>query len=342
MSITNIKKVSQMFLVGIPNKKYILNVLLLIKNYSIGGVIINKNCYDNAEELKDLVTKIYNANKRNKTPLFIAIKEEGGSYSNLPEEFIKIPNPSKMGKKDDELIKKYSYATCDNLSTLGINMNLSIVLDLKNKDKSYTSNYRRICEIYDDLLPGYKKYKVLPVIKHFPGHSDLNCHSRFFFPILKNYPTKDLTPFEHAINKKCDAIMLGHIIIKGKSKLKPITFSKEFIENEIRNNYKYKGLIITNELDISPIRKRYGRQKAIINAVKAGNDLICIRYHNNLIEKTINKLDKQINKGKLNIEDNYNRIVSIKEKYELSNSIDLNNVNIEKYNRQIEKLNNIK
>lgn len=345
MTITNVKKISQMFLIGIPNKESIPNVLMLIKNYSIGGVLLYKRAYDSLEELQDLITKLYNANKRNKTPLWIAIDQEGGRVNRLPQEFKNLPIASKMGKKDDELIKKASYTVCENLKNLGINLNLAPVLDLKYMnnsngigDRSYSTNPRRICEVYDALMPGYKKYKIMPVIKHFPGQGNLKNNSHKLFPVLKNYPTKDLTPFEHAIKSKCDAIMIGHVIIKGKTGIKPATLSYKFINEEIRNYYNYKGLLMTDEMRMLPIRLFYGEIKSIVTAVKAGNDIICLKYKKNVTEKTIKKLAKLLDKNKINIDDSYERIIKAKEKYNLNDETHFEDINIDKYNRQIEKI----
>lgn len=348
MTIKAIKKASELLLVGITNKEDIPKILLLIKNYSIGGVLLYKNAYDSLEELESLIDKLYKANKRNTTPLWIAIDEEGGRVNRLPKEFENLPTAYRLGKSTPDNISKASYTLCENLHNLGINMNLAPVLDLKLCDNSngigdrcYHSNYRKVCEIYDSLVPGYKKYKVMPVVKHFPGQGRLKNNSHKFFPVIKDYPNKDLTPFEHAIKTGCDALLLGHVIVKGETGLKPATLSKNFITKCIREECKYNGLIISDEIGMLPVRMFYGRINSVIKAVKAGNDVICIKYHKNNVEKVIKKLAKNIENGTLNIDDSYNRIIKTKEKYKLNDETYFDKINVDKYNRQIQKIKSV-
>ena len=88
MKLTLKEKIGGMLLVGIPNKDSIVGVINLIENYSIGGVLLYKNNYNNLLELEELITRLKNANRKNKLPLMIAIDQEGGRVNRLPCELI--------------------------------------------------------------------------------------------------------------------------------------------------------------------------------------------------------------------------------------------------------------
>ena len=109
------EQVAQMFLVGIPNKKCIPNVVNLIKNYSIGGVLIYKNNFSDLHELEKLINKLYKANSKNELPLFIAIDEEGGRVNRLPLEFKNIPSAFKMASKSNDVIENTYNLLSENL-----------------------------------------------------------------------------------------------------------------------------------------------------------------------------------------------------------------------------------
>ena len=87
------EKIGQLFLIGIPNKASIPNVLNLIKNNHVSGVILYKNNYGTYQEMVSLVKKLKRANKNNKVPLFISIDQEGGRVNRFPRGFEPILNP---------------------------------------------------------------------------------------------------------------------------------------------------------------------------------------------------------------------------------------------------------
>lgn len=321
MIISSTKKISQTLIINIPTKKDLNMILPFIKNYSIGGIILGDKVFDTIEELSSIIQELNKCIKRNNTGAFISI-------TSLPKECIKPISPSKLGNKDLEFIKLTSYATCCLYNELGINLTLGPSLDLKTKNnfEAFTSNYRKTCEIYDTFIPAYKKYKVLPIISHFPGNG--NAVKILNKKVINHYPTKDLTPFEHAIKKGCNAILLDNVILSNINKLKVISLDNNYINKYIRDYYNYNGLIISEEINIPSISKQ----------LNSGCDMVILKYHRN-IESIIKKLAKKYDDGKLNINESYKRIIDIKNKYTIGKIESSKEININKYNIQIEKVN---
>ena len=341
-----------MLLVGIPNKESIDGVINLIKKYSIGGIILYKNNYNNLEELKELITKLKEANKNNKLPLTIAIDQEGGRVNRLPNEFKNTLSLYNISKSNNENIKLYANTVSDLLSNLGINMNFAPVLDLKMHsdnhaigNRAISSDKNRVTEVANIICEEFKKNSVVPVIKHFPGQGSVKMDSHIFLPIIYNYKKileNDSIPFKNMIEKGIDAIMVGHILILSKTNLHPASISKRFINNELKKHFKYNNIIITDELNMRSIRYLYGKNIPIIKAFKANNDIMCCKYKENYIENIINLIEKNIDNNKISISsinESINKIINIKEKYNYNDNTNYDKISIEKYNDIIDKIN---
>lgn len=346
------EKIGQMLLVGIPNKESINGVINLIKNYAIGGVILYKNNYSNLEELKELIIKLKMANKDNKLPLTIAIDQEGGRVNRLPSEFVNSTSLYRMSKNNNDDIKLWSYTTSKLLSDLGINMNFAPVLDLKMHNDNHAIGNRaisddinKVIEVSKIIVKEFEDNKVVPVIKHFPGQGSVTADSHFFLPIIRDYNKileRDILPFKNMIEKGIDTIMVGHILIKGKTSIYPATLSKKFILEELRNRYSYKNVIMTDELGMRSVSYLYGKKTSIVKAYMAGNDIMCCKYSNGFIETVIEKVIKKVNAASISIEainTSINRIIDMKNKYNFNDNIDFDNIDIESYNKIIERLN---
>ena len=129
------EKIGQKFLLGV-NSSNIEDIIYLIKNNYIGGVVLYKNNYDSYDEMVDVVRKIREANINNKIPLLIAIDQENGVVNRFPKEIIPLKNIYDISKTDKKLIKEVGRVTADVLINTGINMNLAPVLDIYNNSDS--------------------------------------------------------------------------------------------------------------------------------------------------------------------------------------------------------------
>ena len=352
MKNLNLKeKIAQMLLVGIPNKNSIDGVLELIKNNSIGGVILYKNNYSDLDELKNLITRLKDANKGNKHPLIIAIDQEGGRVNRLPREFNNSYSLNRMAKGSNDDISLYADATSKLLHDLGINMNFAPVLDLKMMKDSHaignraiSSDVNKVIEVSNLIVDSFKKNKVVSVIKHFPGQGSVKADSHFFLPIIKDYnevAKKDLLTFINMIEKGIDAIMVGHIMIRKETSIYPATLSKKFINNELRDRLKYNNVVMTDEMGMRSVSYLYGKRMSIIRAFRANNDVICCKYSPRFIESIIDKVVKDIKKGRISedsINNSIKRIINMKDSYEFSDNVNFDNIDIDKYNRIIDRI----
>ena len=342
---------AQKLLVGIPNKKYIPEVIDIIKKYHIGGVILYKNNYDSLKEMLELTNSLKEANGNYDIPLIIAIDQECGRVNRFPSEINRIKSSYRQCLSGTECVRKASNLTGDLLKKVGVNMNFAPVLDIRRQkddnafigNRAFSSNYEEVIQCGKIWCEELTKDHVIPVIKHFPGHGSLNTDSHIFLPVITEFKEdkSDLIPFRELIKEGVSALMVGHILIKGMTGHKPATLSRTFITDYVRKKHNYNGLIVTDELGMRAVRIFYGKNKPVLKAYEAGNDIICIKYHPNYIEKILNKLLKDAKLNKDEIEESCERIIKYKKEYKLSDKSINSTIDIDKVNEVINETNNM-
>lgn len=354
MNIENLsleEKIGQMFMFGVKSNN--IDILVkLIKEYKIGGVILYKNNYSSYDELITVIKKLKDANKDNKIPLFISIDQEGGRVNRMPKEIVNMKNIYDLSSlNDDKLIIDSADILSKLLVGIGINMNFAPVLDIYNGTDSNVL-YKRCFSTDVDIVSKYglkymKKMQsnnLISVIKHFPGHGISEKDSHFLIPYVKNSEelfNKHILPFENAINNGADALMVGHLVIKGITNGLPASISRDFISKYIREKYNYDGLIVTDDLKMGAVNLIY-RFVALEKAFTSGSDIILFKYHNG-DERVINKVVDKVKNNSINITDinrSVDRILKIKSKYKINDDTNYDLCDIDKINKKIISINN--
>ncbi len=289
------EKIAQLFIIGISTNSDIGE----LKKYQFGGYLFFKDFFNN--KTKEQVKKEINDFQLNsKIPLLIAVDEEGGDVvrvsnnPNLAKESFK--SPSDIYRKGGlEAIEEDTVCKSILLEELGINLNFAPVVDISINPKNYM--YKRTLQEGKELTSKYaktvinisKNYKVSYTLKHFPGygdnkdtHTNSSVDERSYIDIYKN----DLEPFRAGIEAGAEVVMVSHNIVKSIDDKNPSSISK-IIHNLLRNELKFTGIIITDDIAMEAIQKQYTIPKAIIKAILAGNDMIIISIDKN----TKNKID---------------------------------------------------
>lgn len=344
------EKIGQMLMFGI-NDSNIEPICNLIKKYKIGGVILYKKNYSSYEDMLRVIKKIKKANEENKIPLFIAIDQEGGVVNRLPNDILNIKNIYDVSSKNNiNLIKKHANILSNILYQSGINMNFSPVLDIYNNSNSRVLNKRCFGNDTDKVslygtiyMNEIRNNKIIPVVKHFPGHGVTKIDSHYFLPYIFNYKkilNRDIIPFENAINEKCDAIMVSHLIIRKLSGLFPCSISKKFINKYVRERYNYDGIVITDDLRMKLVDFIYG-SISLKKAFLSGSDVILLKYKTN-DEKLFDMLYKFVLKKDIikDIDESVLRILNIKNRYNINDLLISNKIKLKDLNNEIKEFNN--
>lgn len=343
------EKIGQRFIFGV-NSDNTDCIIKLIKEYNICGVILYKRNYSSYDEMIKVIKKLKSANKNNKIPLFIAIDQEGGKVNRMPKEIHNIKNIYDISKTSDKLVSDTANIIGKMLKDTGINMNFAPVVDIYNNSNSRALYKRCFYGEYFDVIRNEKIYlsslknnNIISVVKHYPGHGASILDSHFFIPYVFDYKgilDKHIIPFDEAIKSGVDAIMVGHLVIRKLTGGIPASISKNFIDEYLKN--KFNGLIITDEINMLK-RNIFYKFIYLRKALMSSSDVILVKIRDYedgemIINKYKNILEN--NKDYLNLLDySVNKIIDIKNKYGINDSIDYDGIDIDNINGEIDKIN---
>jgi len=303
-SVSN-KEIANMFMLGFygtaSNSKSIVNDIC---NKGLGGVIIFKKSpvnrakvknFTTAKDLKALTSQLKSCGAK---PL-IAVDQEGGVVQRI--KFHKYPKASKVAKMGLQKANAIYTQMAQELHSLGINFNLAPVADLainpKNKvivkwGRSYGSSANSVIAYDRVFINAMHKYSIATSLKHFPGHgSSLGDTHKGFVDVTNLWQQKELKPYI-ALKNKTNTVMVAHIFNKNLDSKYPASLSKKIITGKLRNKIGFKGVVISDDMQMGAIDKHYSLAQRVKLAINAGEDIIL--FANQVNPKSVIKIDKLI------------------------------------------------
>ncbi|MFA5431769.1 MAG: glycoside hydrolase family 3 protein [Candidatus Paceibacterota bacterium] len=338
------QKIGQMLIVGfrdteIERNSYISKAINIL---NLGGVVLFDKDNPSGQFPRNIIdynqTKklIDDLNKYSPSPLFIAVDAEGGYVNRLKEKygFINIPSAQKMGEGTIEETKNQANILGQELKDLGFNMNFAPVVDVNiNPDnpiigyleRSFSENPEKVYEHASSFIEGLHQNNIITSIKHFPGHGSSNADSHLgIVDVTNTYKQEELIPYQKLIEAGySDMIMTAHIINTNIDPIYPATLSPLFIKNILRDQLKFNGVIISDDMQMGAIVNNYGFEDAIIRAINAGCDMIGLSNNGTTYDEkapydAVSIILKAVKRGEISeqqINESYSRIQALKEKY---------------------------
>lgn len=347
-SMTTKEKIGQMIMIGLETDTVTEMEQALIRENHIGGVILFQRNIKNADGLVNINNQLKTINKDHSgIPIFISVDEEGGIVSRMPPEVKNLPNAMEIGATGDVLAAEQAGAAIgERVAGFGLNMTMAPVLDVNTNPnnpvigvRSFGDQPEVVAKMGIAEMKAIQNEKVIPVVKHFPGHGDTEVDSHIGLPTVNHDIDRlrrvELAPFKQAINEGADAVMVGHIILSAYDAMMPSSLSDKVIEQLLRKDLGFRGVVMTDDLTMGAIIENGSIDEAAVQAVLAGNDLLIIShgYENQL--NAIQSIEQAVTDGRIGIErleKSVYRILKLKEKYKLKDE-EIQSVDIEKINR---------
>lgn len=338
------KTIGQLFVVGFPGKKITLEIKKLIHEYHIGSVILFSHNIGTTEEVLQLTKSLQKEAKDAgyEYPLLIAIDEENGTVKRLGNDAGEYPGAMAVSAtRDLDVAYDLGLATGDDLLQLGINWNYAPVLDVNNNPnnpvigvRSFGENPETVAKFGVATMKGLQNGGVATSIKHFPGHGDTNLDSHFWMPridhSIKRLNDVELVPFKAAINEGADSVMTAHIVFPAlePEEGRPATLSKNIITGLLREELDFKGVIVTDALEMKAISDNFGISEGAVEALNAGVDKVLIGHLPQEQFKALNRVEEAVMNGEISkkrIEESLERVYELKKKYTSWKTIGLEN-----------------
>jgi len=280
--------IGQHLIIGVAGTSLTNDEKKFITDNNIGGVILmGRNCVD-PKQVRNLCAEIQSLRHKMKdrAPLFIGIDMEGGRVHRLKPPFTQWPPLKLVGDLDAPTVAfHFAQRMGTELMSVGINLDFAPCIDIFNNpkntvigDRAVSSDAAQVEKMTSALIRGYIKSGILSCGKHFPGHGMTVVDSHEELPVeeadLKRLNDVELLPFKKAAKSRVDLMMTSHILFKNSDAKYPVTLSELFLKKILREEMKYKGLIVTDDLDMKAMAKYYDKEEIPVLAKLAGADLL--------------------------------------------------------------------
>ncbi len=325
--------IGQMIILGFKGNsvksKGFKTVLNQVEKGEIGGVIFFEDNIKNKEEFLKMTTALKNSNAKIKP--FISIDMEGGYVLRMNENngfknFKSAKEVSNLTTK--EAYKEYS-DMAEELAKMNINLNFAPCVDLainkdsiiETKERSYSSDPKIVVKYAKEFIEAFDDKKIATSIKHFPGHGSPTGDTHLGFVDATNtYKEEELIPYMELANlKPTQTVMVSHLYNKNIDARYPSSLSYNTIEKFLRIQTDFKGVTITDDLDMGAIRKNYELYEIVPLAVNAGENVLLFSNREKGDEKLAKKINLIIKNGLIeglilpsNILESYKKIVKLK------------------------------
>ena len=311
------QKIGQFFMVAINpthGEAHFKHIENLISSNYVGGLIFfqgEPNAYASLNNRFQSITKI---------PLLIGIDGEWGLAMRV-NSTMAFPKQITLGAiQNNALIYKMGGEIARQCKRLGIHLNFAPVVDINSNPNNPVIGYRSFGELRENValkssayMRGMQNNQLLACAKHFPGHGDTQGDSHFTLPQVsytaEHLKNVELYPFQQLINDSIKTVIVGHLQVPFYD-WRPATLSQSIITNLLKNEMGFKGLVITDALNMKGVRRGQGLTSGEVDlqAFIAGNDILL--YSENIPEG-IRKIKEAINAGLIQQIDIDNRVRKI-------------------------------
>lgn len=334
-------KIGQMVLAGFRGMKLDPGnpILADIRERHIGGVVLfdydvpSQSPVRNIEspsQVRDLAAALKEASA---SPLLIAVDQEGGKVSRLKEKFGFPATVSQqfLGTSDDiAATRKSAEETAKTLAECGFNINFSPVVDLNinpenpvigGRERSFSADPAVVTKHAIEIIKAHHARGILTTLKHFPGHGSSKNDSHLgFVDVTETWSPTELEPYEKIIAAGLsDMVMTAHIFNSKLDTSLPATLSGRTIDGLLRDELRFDGVVISDDMQMKAISAGYGLEEAVLLAIGAGVDILAFANNSvfdpDVAASTIGIIRKAVQDGKVGeerIDRSYARITRLK------------------------------
>ncbi len=300
-----------------------------LKTVKPGGFILFAENFTSYDQSLKFIKEVKSSSD---IPMIISVDQEGGRVQRIKElsdkEISIIPAMNYVGKMDDtKLTKDIGKVIGEELRVFGINMDFAPVMDVwENKDntvigkRSFGDTPEFVSKHALAFGEGLKETGIIPVYKHFPGHGNTSVDSHEDLPVVTKSKEEllkdDIIPFMDAIKNGEEVIMIGHLAVPSiTGDNTPASLSRKIITDLLKNELGFKGLVITDALNMGALTNNYTQDEVYIKAINAGVDILLMP---NGSKDALNTIRDAVNKGMISedtINNSVRKILTLKYKY---------------------------
>lgn len=299
-------KIAQLIMVpawSTRDESHLDDLLKLVERHKVGGIIFFQGGPVRQAHMTNLLQEA------SETPLLIAMDAEWGLGMRL-DSVISYPRQMMLGAiRDKELICQMGQDIGLQLNELGVHMNFAPVADINNNPanpvintRSFGENRHQVSARVDAYVRGLHRQNILVTAKHFPGHGDTQTDSHYDLPVLDfdsaRLDSLELFPFRYAVSQGVSGIMVAHLhvpVIDDREN-RPTTLSKAAVTGLLKDEIGFRGLVVTDAMNMRGVRDHFDPGDAELEAFRAGNDIILMPSD---VRQTIRVIRRAVRRGEV-------------------------------------------
>ena len=310
MPLATRRDIGQFLIGSMPGATIPVELRSLAKEFDLGGVILFSRNIETPEQVAELSAECEALGRA--MPAWVSVDQEGGRVARLKPPFTEWPPMATLGRagtQADALAGRFARALAEELLAVGITLDYAPVLDIHTNPKNPVIGDRALAGRADDvarlgrvIIRGLQHAGLAACGKHFPGHGDTSTDSHFELPVVEHLPDRlqaiEFEPFRAAIAEQVAFIMTAHVLVPSLDERRPATLSPHVVQKMLREELKYDGVILSDDLEMKAVSAQYAVPEAAVDAIAAGCDAVLVCQGNvDLQARTLEALVKAVESG---------------------------------------------
>ena len=310
MPLATRRDIGQLLIGSMPGTSVPVELRSLAKEFDLGGVILFGRNIEAPEQVAELSADCEGLGRS--MPAWVSVDQEGGRVARLKEPFTKWPPMATLGragKQSEVLAGRFAKALADELLAVGITLDYAPVLDIHTNPKNPVIGDRALADRAGDvarlgrvIIRAMQDAGLAACGKHFPGHGDTGTDSHFELPLVEHPPDRlratEFEPFRAAIAERVAFIMTAHVLVPSLDEEKPATLSPNVVQKLLRDELKFDGVILSDDLEMKAVSTHYAVPDAAVDAIRAGCDAVLVcQGEVDLQARTLEALVKAVESG---------------------------------------------
>jgi beta-N-acetylhexosaminidase len=285
------RQIGRLLIAGFDGPTIPTELRALAREFGLGGVILFARNVVEPEQVAELAFEASRIDPE--LPPWVSIDQEGGRVARLKAPFTEWPPMATLGRSGDlALAERFARALAAELKAVGVTLDYAPVLDIHTNPKNPVIGDRALAETAADvarlgaaIVRTLQGEGIAACGKHFPGHGDTSADSHFELPLVEHPPDRlravEFEPFRAAIAAEVATIMTAHVFVPSLDDTVPATLSRRVVTDLLRHELQYRGVILSDDLEMKAIAREFEVPSAAVMAIEAGCDgmLICSGDH---------------------------------------------------------------
>lgn len=263
------------------------------------------------------------------TPMFLCVDMEGGTVDRLKNAIAPAPSAAEVfAAGDRRLFRKHGKLIAQSCRALGFNSDFAPVVDLALEpsrtvmgSRAVSPDPRQTIVYAREFLAGLREAGVLGCGKHFPGLGEATLDTHHELPAvaksLRRLWLEDLLPYR-ALRRQMPMIMVSHAAYPDVTRDRtPASLSKKWITDILRKKIGYRGLVVSDDLEMGGVLKAGPIEQAAVEHIRAGGDLCLICHQEECILRAYEALVKEAERDRKfagRVEESSKRVLVFKKK----------------------------